>query len=257
MGQRILVTRPLLQSQPLVDALRIQGDEAVTLPLLEIIPFTDEVEPEREQTIKDIVLNLAHYQHIIFISTNAVKAAWYWVDQYWPQPPETVQWYAIGDATAAVLRESGLAPLHCGGAMNSESLLGLKQLKEVTNNKVLIVRGVGGRNFLKSALQSRGAEVDYLEVYQRLKIDYPKGTLSKMVKEGLDLLTISSGETIQQLLDQAMIENITKSVLELPIVVPGKRLHQLAVKVGFTQVYTAENAGLKAMLHTINNNKKH
>ena len=50
---------------------------------------------------------------------------------------------------------------------DSESLLALPQLAHMTGQRVLIVRGTGGRDLLQEAMSARGAQVHYAEVYVR------------------------------------------------------------------------------------------
>ena len=248
---KVLVTRPEAQSGPLMDALTARGDQPVALPLLAIDCFDQGASMDDLSLIKQQVTQLAHYHHVIFISTNAVEAAFYWIDQFWPQLPVLPCWYAIGKATARCLNDHDVAAQEAGLAMNSESLLQLDALQALEHQKVLIVRGKGGREHLREALEGRGAMVDYLEVYQRRSVRYEKGTLSALMQDGLDILTMSSGETIQGLLDQAMIDASCQQMLEIPAVVPGARLEKLARDHGFKHVFTAVNAGLDAMLTAI------
>lgn len=253
---RILVTRPDAQSGPLIEAIQAQGDVAIALPLLKITPIAVEAANAESQAIINRIVNLAQYQHVIYISTNAVKCAWSWIDQYWPQLPAQQTWYAIGQATAAQISALDVPVEQAGVAMNSESLLAHPQLQVLDNQKVLIMRGQGGREYLKKALEARGAAVDYCEVYQRQPILHKSGTLLNIINKGIDFLTLSSAETIQQLLDQAMMDKILEEVLQIPLIVPGKRLNKAAVDKGFVHVFPAENAGLQAMLNVVKKLKK-
>ena len=253
---RILVTRPQSQSGPLIESIQAQGDEVVAMPLLSIQALTS---PAAKEAIKQRILQLADYQHVIFISTNAVHNAWQWMDMYWPQLPIRQQWYAIGNATADAITALGVEAEQAGVSMNSESLLSHADLQNLDYQKVLIFRGLGGREHLKNALEQRGAQVDYCEVYQRQNVSYEKGYLASILSDKLDILTITSSETIQRLLDQAIIDKVLNNLLQLPLIAPGERLHKIALDEGFQQVYKAENAGLVAMQSAIdaikNNNK--
>ena len=253
---RILVTRPAAQSAPFIASISANGDEAVALPLLAIEPVTDEVVIEQA---KQRILQLADYKHVIFISTNAVHYAWSLIDCYWPQLPVRQQWYAIGKATAGAIHALDIEAEQAGISMNSEALLSHPDLQKIDFEKVLIVRGQGGREHLKVCLQKRGAQVDYCEVYRRQHLRYPQGHLAQPMFEKLDILTITSGETIQQLYDQAIIDGTLEHLLNIPLVAPGERLVKKALANGFQKVYKAENAGLDAMhdaIDRVKNNKK-
>lgn len=247
MSKRILVTRPQAQNAALIKALQQRGHTPLVLPLLCIDTYNESKHSQACESIKDRVQHLDQYQHLMFISTNAVTAGWLWIDRYWPQLPTRQHWYAIGEATAELLARH----VECtqpGSAMNSESLLALPSLQNISQQKVLVFRGKGGRDVLKQTLEQRGAQVDYCEVYERQTVHYVAGELAKYVKAGLDLLTVTSGETLQLLLEQAVNDGIKEDIQKLPIVVPGKRIADLAVASGFNTVLVAENASVPAML---------
>ena len=254
--KRILVTRPQAQSGPLIEALKAQGDEPLALPLIKITTFNEEHHAQQCQQIKNCIQRLDEYQHIICISTNAVNSAWHWVDRYWPQPPAHQSWYAIGDVTAATLKKYIADVKRSGKAMNSESLLSHKNLQDIENQKILIFRGKGGREYLKQELEKRGAQVDYCEVYEREPVIYANNELNQFLQEGIDFLTVTSTETIQLLLDQAMIDGIKREVAELPMIAPGKRVCDFAKTAGFKRVIEAENAGLNAIIEALKNSSK-
>jgi len=262
MKKRVLVTRPLAQNQGLVQALRDAGLEAVEFPLLAINPFSPECceQPEKSaQTaaILNKVQRFADYDYVIFISTNAVKTWAQWLDAYWPDLPLGQHFLAIGKATQAELvRHFPLKKVELSStkSMNSESLLALDALScgEVKSKKVLVVRGVGGRETLKQTLEQRGATVDYAEVYQRDTVEHPKQALQVLLNQGLDVLTASSGETLDNLEEQAIMSSNLAVIKALPIVVPGERVFNLAKEKGFLTPVKADNAGVEAMLMAIN-----
>src|SRR5690606_19944061 len=110
-----------------------------------------------------------------------------------------------------------------GVDMDSETLLENPHLQQLAGQRVVIFRGQGGRQFLFDALAARGAKVEFCELYQRRFVQYPMGTLQQHVAQKLDFLQATSTETIQALLEQAIIENIRQQVLNIPLIVPGQR----------------------------------
>lgn len=247
--KRILVTRPEAQNQALIAAIESQGYQAVALPLLTIEAFTGE-SPE-VTAIKQQALQLDNYQKVIFASTNAVKYGCDWFEQYWPQWPVQQQWFGIGNATTKALQAFKACALDNDVAMTSESLLAMAQFQKVTHEKILICRGLGGRHFLREQLQARGAVVEYCSLYQRLNVSYQKQELVELLDQGLDAILTSSGETIQQLWEQAMIDAVEKKIRDIPVVVPSPRVQTIAKQLGFTRAIVAENASDKAMLEAV------
>ena len=160
-GEKILVTRPALQAVQLAKLIEQQGGEAILFPTLKI-----EALQINEQISRQLKA-LFDYQHIIFISKNAVNFALRAnngkIDAF-----KHAKISAIGNATAKSLLGFGLntgsIPIK---GFTSEDLLTVPHLQNIENKKILIVRGQGGRETLAKKLIDRGADVDYLEVYKR------------------------------------------------------------------------------------------
>ena len=114
-----------------------------------------------------MLLHLDQYQHVIFISSNAVHFGMALIEDHWPQLPLGLTWYAIGGATAAKLEHFGIEAITPGSVMTSEGLLALSLLQNVRDQRVLIVKGQGGRDTLAQELTRRGALVEELPCYCR------------------------------------------------------------------------------------------
>lgn len=220
------------------------------LPLLEIVPA---VSDEDRHKIKSIILNLDHYQHIIFVSQNAVEKAFEWIDSYWPQLPVGAQLYAVGSKTAAAVQRHQADVTVCGEAMNSEALLALPDLLPVDGHKVLICRGKGGRPKLADVLLERGAKVDYCELYERRLPERASEQLATQLHALADqyyadrhhIVPVFSGDTLQNLM-QVLPDCLHKSRVSL--VVPAQRVADMAQALGFTNICVAHNATEASML---------
>ena len=178
----VLVTRPQGQAETLIAAIEQTGGKANHLPVMEITELTDQA---RLQQCKQLIMELDQFQHVIFISGNAVNFGMEWVQQYWPQLPVGISWHGIGKKTVAQLIEQGVPcpPYEIDGAMNSEALLQHKSLQQLAQQKVLIIRGVGGRDFLAEQLSQRGAQVSYAECYQRELPTIADGALNTLLEK--------------------------------------------------------------------------
>lgn len=247
MATSVLVTRPAGQAAGLLEALAEAGFGPLHhCPLLELVPL-QELAPEQRQRLLDLDL----YQHIIFISANAVRFGMARVDDFWPQLPSAINWYAIGDTTAQLLRERGLSPLTPGQKMDSETLLALPQLQAVADQRVLIVKGEGGRATLRETLEQRGARVDELACYRRRCPRLPADFLPRLLREeAIELVLISSGEGLANMLALLSAEESTK-FRDIGLVVPSPRVAAMAQQAGFNDVVTAANASDAAMLQAV------
>lgn len=239
----VLVTRPAGQAAPLLGALERAGFRAYHQPLLELAPLEKLPESSR-QALRD----LDHYQHIIFISANAVRFGLDRIDDNWPQLPVGLKWYAVGSSTAALLAERGLCPLVPAGDMSSEGLLALPDLQQVEGERVLIVKGIGGRETLRQVLATRGAQVDELACYLRRCPKLPAGALQQqLARWGICAIALSSGQGLHNLLTLLSAEETTK-FRHIVLIVPSARVARLAREAGFGRVVVAANASDDAML---------
>lgn len=275
----VVITRPTAQGREWARSLEALGAHTSLLPVLQIEALT---EPAQIQALKDRILALAEYQKVIFVSQNAVEHAAAWIDQYWPQLPAHLSFFAVGSATARVARDHGLriqgpevqgvevqVPERqgpkvqaAGEAMNSEALLALPGLQSVEHEKVLICRGAGGRTYLAEQLRARGARVDYCELYQRRLPDQTAENLRRFLEEWPSqngertiVLTAHSGESLENL--SQLIDRINSGdrapkhesgdLRDWVLLVPGQRVAALAQSLGFHRIAVATNASDAAM----------
>lgn len=245
--RRVLVTRPEGEAaDALCAAVKAAGYEVYRQPLLELNGIGKLADAQR-----GIVLGLDAYQHVIFISANAVRFGMALVEEFWPQLPVGVNWYAIGAATATRLKDFGIAAATPGSVMSSEGLLALSTLQNVRDQKVLIVKGEGGRDTLRQELTRRGARVEELACYRRSLPDVSQGEFARRLAHwDIDVILISSGEGLANL--QLLLSSAETSKLKhTGLIVPSERIARLAQDAGFDQVVIAENASDVAMLRAL------
>jgi uroporphyrinogen-III synthase len=242
----VLVTRPAGQGDELCAALERNGVTAHSLPMLQLLPLPEPVAAQRQ-----LVLELDQFRHIIFVSGNAVRWGMAWIESCWPRLPVGPQWYAVGEATARLLSAHGVNALTPGANMTSEGLLDLPQLAQVAGQRVLIIKGEGGRATLAAELGRRGARVDELACYRRAPPVLAPGELAqKLSKWGIGLVMISSGEGLANMLGLLSPAETTK-FRRMTLLVPSPRVAQMAHAAGFSRVITAENASDSAMLRAL------
>lgn len=239
MAHCVLLTRPEGFNDDLAHLLELRGMSTLCRPLLKIVSKLASAES------KTIVMNLDEYDCIIFISRNAVQFGLPVLEEYWPQWPQ-LNWFAVGKSTAAELKVADISaefPQRSG----SEGLLDLERLKKVQGQKVLIVRGGKGRELLASELSNRGADIQYLEVYERTAISYGQDLASDTVENRVNLCVVTSAEGLKQL--QASLNSI--EIGKLTLVVPSQRLEILARDLGMDKVQCAQGADDESLLEKL------
>jgi uroporphyrinogen-III synthase len=157
LGVGVLVTRPEQQALPLCRLLEARGALAFQLPAIDIQPSGDSAE------LRHRIAAMPPFDLVIFTSANAVRFG-VTLLEHPPDAPLAV----IGSATARALAQAGqtvtVAPAH---GFDSESLLRHPALAQPRGRRVLIIKGTGGRDLLRTQLTHRGAEVTIADVYRR------------------------------------------------------------------------------------------
>jgi uroporphyrinogen-III synthase len=249
-GLRVLVTRPVPQADNLCQQLRLLGAEPVRFPTLKITPISES--ESGYQNLKNAFLNLDQYHAVIFVSGNAARMAHQWIDQYWPQLPVDIDWLAVGSATTQALQQCHI-PVFCqhptGSLMDSETLLQLPRLQQLTDQKILICRGQGGRELLAETLHQRGAIVDYAELYRREIPVYSQAEIESIIyKPAASAMLVSSAEALTNLVTLTRTETTGNVLTKIKLIVPSQRVAELAIKYQFKQIKIAANATDDAML---------
>lgn len=272
-GLSVLITRPKDQGSELIKLIEDAGGKAYHFPVMAISELSEKQYAGTVQLNREKVLNLDHYQHIVVISTNAAHYGLDLINHYWPQIPTGLKWYAIGQTTATALEKEQLGTVYFetkstesgsdkinrakNNAMNSEALLQHGNLQQLKNQKILIIRGLGGRDFLRQQLEQRGAKVDYLECYQRNLNKQCDGKLENYVEiNGINAICINSAESVDYFTTLLNTGN-DNPFMKLPVIVPSRRVADHAGEKGYSHVVVAENASniavAKALVGIIEN----
>jgi len=240
------VTRPAHQAENLSRLIEERAGVAIRFPTLAIVALDD------ASSIQNTLAHLDKYQWLVFISANAVTMHSYYSDGVKIEKFKPVRIAAIGKATAQALALAGLpVDLVPESGYNSEALLAMPQMQQMNDQSCLIVRGEVGREELATTLRSRGANVEYLDVYKRIipKIDSSQVSLL-LAQDKLDVITITSGEALQNLLIM-LEEKHHQRLLEVPLVVVSNRIRQIAADMGFKRITVTNCPSDIAILETV------
>lgn len=237
-GVHIAVTRPPEQATKLTAAITAEGGQVISFPLLDIKGL------ENLGDFHAAVTPLSQFDWAMFISSNAVQHGMPLLKQ--AGIPPQLKFAAIGPTTAASLQEFGIAEvLTPSERFDSEALLALPALQQMQGQRVLIVRGVGGREVLADTLKLRGAEVVFGECYRRVNPQSDANVLAQAYDQGkLQGIIVTSSEALRFLLDLAQGAAWLQAT---PLFVNHARIAEQAKAVGLT-VYSSGVSGDAAML---------
>lgn len=241
----VLITRPEHQSNNLVRLVESRGWQAVRFPTLDIAPVP------RSVGLKEQLKRLQDFDDIVFISANAVNFALQ-ANNGKIAPFKHCKIAAVGKSTAKALESAGIAVDWVPGeGFNSEALLAMPHFHDVEGHSVLIVRGEGGREKLADTLRDRGARVDYLEVYKRIKPKSDALTVVNLLKRGdLDVITVTSGEALLNLVDM-IAKDARHEMLSVPLITISERMRELAENIGFKRIMIASGPDDQAIVEKV------
>lgn len=238
----VLVTRPSGQADNLLKQLEQRGWNTLHVPTLSIEPLAST--PAMTQIAQD----LDQYSAVIFVSANAARFGMVLFDHYWPQWPAFIQWIGVGKATKAALAEFGVDAIAPEQA-DSEGVLALPQLQSVEAQKILIVRGEGGRETLAETLRARGAKVTYLELYKRAEITDTAAGQKQLYSTPFDIITSTSGDALKGLLN--LWGTQSPPLTEKTLFVVSQRLAHYAATLGFTHIIQTDGATDDAIIRAL------
>lgn len=221
-GLTVLVTRPLPQAQALAQTIASFGGEGVVFPSVAIEACDPVASAPPDQT----------FDWAIFVSVHAVEHGARLV----PKSSE-LRVAAIGKATASALAAAGLpANVVPDAPFTSEALLAHPEFQPSPGQRVLIVRGAGGREALRETLSARGADVATLEVYRRVRPTISQDQIvaleTRWLDEGIDAVTATSLETYANLVE--LLTPHGRAMLErTPLLAPTQRILDAAKATGW------------------------
>lgn len=254
---RVVITRPLAQAGALAARVRELGYQPVLLPLLEILPLSD------PSALYQAMTNMvqSRYAMVAFVSPNAIDAALAACRSLpgWRGWPCNVALAIMGEGSRACLAGHGItacnatifAP-HDAERTDSSTLLAALDLVQLAGQRVLLVRGDGGRELLADGLRGAGVEVEQVTAYRRTMPVLDAARQAQL----LDLLNtesrwiITSSEALRNLLhwvQQLPDTTLVAKMQRQPLLLPHVRIAESAQALGFKHL-TLTGSGDEALL---------
>ena len=217
-GLSVLVTRPQPQASALAASIAAFGGDPVVLPALAIEPL-------------EVVAPDAH-DLVIFVSAHAVQHGGRYITK-----SESTKIAAIGQATAHALATANLpADFVPISGSTSEALLEHPLLATLAVQRVLIVRGEGGREALREAFTARGATVTALEVYRRVRASASTADINALetrwAEHEIDVVTTTSVDTFIKL-TELLTDRGRELLRATPLLAPTERILDAAREWGW------------------------
>ncbi|HFB64519.1 MAG TPA: uroporphyrinogen-III synthase [Aeromonadales bacterium] len=231
----LLATRQPEDNEVLTKALEAWGWQVVNWPALVIKTTTVEVSNESVRSV-DIV---------IFTSKNSVSAQ---LLKRINIENKTV--ICVGPTTAEKLFNQTGIKAATPATTTTEGLLSSKLL-EVSNKKILIIKGKGGRKLLEDELRKRNNEVFTLDVYSRLENTLTDREAEKINKLEPEYVLVTSVEGLCSLIKQIDEGKLTKKLLSKHLLSFSNRINEIAIKKGFEKVSTVNKMSNKGIVEAL------
>jgi uroporphyrinogen-III synthase len=235
-GGKVLVTRSEPGASDLADALQAAGYAALVCPVIDIRSNDD-------PGLLTIVRRLDQFDIVIFVSGHAVRFGMDLIDRAWSSRPSPT-WIAVGEATARMLAQRGVAAL-TPATETSEGILTLPQLSSVVGLRVLICAGSEGRSLLADELTRRGATVERLELYRRESVTVERTAECRIASEPIGAVVVASGDGARSF---AAVWETMNGDRRVVVVAPSQRVAAELKGLGFQRVVVADGASSAAVI---------
>ena len=246
MLKTVLITRPKAQAEELKQALEQVGAKTVLFPTIDIIPV-DNI------ALDNTIENLNQTDLAIFISANAVRHSVNKINKRYGYFPQQLKVAAMGPATRDALYEHGVqVDMMPDDHYSSEGLLEIGALQDLSNKKVTLIKGIGGREHLANSLRNRGAQLTEANCYRRAlpSVD-TKPLLNQLHEQKIDLIISTSIESLQNLMT-LLGEEGQKNLAALECLVISERMADYAkCHCKFKSILRSKDASTQAIIEKI------
>jgi uroporphyrinogen-III synthase len=204
--------------------------------------------PEHPGRCRRQLLSALPCDHLIAPSAEALRQA---VDLVGIEQLARLSLIVPGEGTARIARALGFHDVNhpqLGGT--SEDILRLPELEAVHGRRVLVLAAAGGREEIGRELTRRGAVVERLHVYRRMRQPIPKALEVKLLQCPDPITLLASGgalAALKEALEPATLDHLIAGLM----IAPSARVADLARAAGGVKVEAAEGADHESMLRAL------
>ncbi len=241
LGKKILITRATHQAAEASRSVQSRGGIPVALPLIELRPCG------HTSGVESALRRVFAFDWVVFSSVNAVRFTFEKMDGMGLDARTfgAARVCAVGPKTAAELVARGIRADVVPDEYVAEALVqALTAVAELKGSTVLIPRAKVAREVVPRALESRGARVEILPLYENVRpAVYPEEALAALAAGKLDLVTLASSSAAKNYAALCEERGIDSKAVPCGVIGPATRAtaeeHGLPVAME-AKVYTME-----------------
>lgn len=199
-GKRILVTGSRNMADSLEKEFEQYGGETIAISLVETIPDYSDCD--------DIFNNLEKYSWFIFTSANGVNIFFDRLRNLRVDIRKlaNARFAVVGTSTKKALEKYGLYADFIPSKFTSKILAEELSKKLTDKDKILIVRGKQGKNFIEDKFSEMSVEFDKICIYETIQ-DERRADEVKRICPDVDYIVVTSGSGARALRDMAGCEH--------------------------------------------------
>ena len=186
-GIKVLIPRPIEQSNEFAEKLEILGATPIVFPLIEIKAIN---KPKLEE-----IFSKNNFDWIIFTSGVAVKCFFDIIN------PENVKSKiaAVGSQTKKTIEKYGLKVNFTPSAATAQKLA--KEIPVKESESVFIPQSKIANNTIIDILGKKNKKIKTLATYDNTPVEYTKEQLEEVLLTPINVITFTSGSTVNSFMD--------------------------------------------------------
>ena len=229
----VVITRPKEQSTFLIQSIQRNNGTAFSVPCLEIH------DPVDIETAKQECTTLAaEADYWAFTSPNAVEYA----QKFGLDFSLNKSCISIGSGTTKLLQQLTTADVIQGEKpYTTEKLLDALSQYSLTDQKISIFSGEGGRRLLENAINNMGANAHYVDVYRRIQAKNIDVSEVVEYSQSHPIIILVSSQEAFEAYHHALIA-LDSDFAKHTLIVASNRLAHYVKTLGYQNIFVADSA---------------
>lgn len=218
---------------------------------------TLQVKPSSTEDVIRLFSDIDQFTDVVFISRNAVEIGMNMISEHSNGLTDSTRVMAVGAETAKQLYGYKIDALFPKKGSGAEALLGVEPMKDLSNRKILIVRGESGMDWPAEEMRKRGAVVEQAKCYA---ITTPQAC-SERILEIFELnhqisgLFIHSANSLDNLLEAA--GSLAEKLKQVNLIVGSHKIYESAREHDWKgDIVVADSPSNKHMMIAFSNQPK-